>query len=594
LTTLVSTYLDRVRASADAVALLEGQAGPWLELTWSALDGRVREVAFGLMSLGVERHERCALILRTQVGFYPCALGALCVGAAITTVYPTSAADQLARLLADVDPSIIFVEDAEQAAKLVNCRARLPSLRQVVQLHGEVLHADVMAFDCFRAKGKEWRALAPDALDRRMASILPDDVATVIYTSGTTGEPKGVELTHRAWTHVSRAVEALGAITSQDLQYFWLPMAHSFGLLMMAVQLAVGFPTAVDGNVEALMKNVASVRPTFLCAVPRVFEKAHSKIRAALEGGPRWRRLSSAWALELGLRHSRRRRAGKPIGRRLALGHALADALVLRKIRERFGGRLRFFLSGGVALNPQVAEFFDALGLPILEGWGMTETCGVCNVNVPGRYQFGTVGTPIAGVEVRLAEDGEILIRSPALMRGYFRQPERTREALDETGWLRTGDVGRLDGEFLVIVERKRDLIKTAGGRFVAPQHLEARLKSACPLLAQVLVHGEGRPFCCALVTLDAEMVRTRALAADTGLASGSISVVLAQASCQIADAIDALNQELSSFEQIRKFKILDHELSVESGEITPSLKMRRRAVEDRYRREIESIYDVS
>jgi long-chain acyl-CoA synthetase len=417
----------------------------------------------------------------------------------------------------------------------------------------------------------------------------------LIYTSGTTGAPKGVELTHGAWLAQSAALDECGILDHADpLQLFWLPLAHSFGKMMGMLQLRLGFPTVIDGRIDRLGENLLTVRPTLVCGVPRVFEKIHAAVQARVAHGGWLGRALFGWALRVGVRTGALEREGRRAGALLALQHALADRLVLRRIRERFGGRLRYFICGSAPLAPQVLEFFSAVGVQILEGYGLTETSAATHVNLPGLSRRGTVGPALPGVKVRLAPDGEVLLHAPWVMRGYHGQPEATAEALDADGWLRTGDLGELDGAgHLVIRDRKKDLIKTSGGKFVAPQALEARLKALCPQLAHVLIHGDQRPYVTALVTLDPEHVRQWAEAerlCDVALQPSALAKH-PRVDALVRAAVDRLNAELPRYATVKRFAVLPAPFTEDAGEVTASLKLRRKVIEARYRAVLDGLY---
>ncbi|MDQ3480710.1 MAG: AMP-binding protein, partial [Actinomycetota bacterium] len=373
--------------------------------------------------------------------------------------------------------------------------------------------------------------------------------------------------------------------------FLWLPLAHSFGKVLLTMQLAIGFPTAIDGRVEKIIDNLAVVRPTFMGAAPRIFEKAHARIHrtTAEEGGVKKKIFDRAFTV--GKEVSRREIAGEKVPRRLAAQHRVYDRLVFTKIRDRFGGRVRFFISGAAALNRDIAEWFHAAGILILEGYGLTETSAGSCLNLPSHYKFGTVGPPFPGTEVKVADDGEVLIKGPGVMDAYHNQDGPTRDSFDD-GWLRTGDLGEVDADgFLRITDRKKDLFKTSSGKYVAPQIIEARFKAVCPYVSQFVVHGNERNFCSALVTLDPDSIDE--WAARNGLGGSSYAEIVSSdhAREMVQGYVDELNSRLNRWETIKRFIILDHDLSVEAGEITPSMKVKRKVVEERHRDELDSLY---
>jgi long-chain acyl-CoA synthetase len=430
-------------------------------------------------------------------------------------------------------------------------------------------------------------------VDEAVAAIRPEQLATLIYTSGTTGRPKGVELPHRCWTYIAAAAGELGLVRRDDLQYLWLPMAHSFGKMLEAVQLEIGFPTAIDGRLDRIVDNLAAVRPTFMAGPPRIFEKVHGRVVQTVEqeGGIKFRLFS--WAFDVGGRVWDARLQGREPGPLLRAEHLLADRLVLGKIRARLGGRIRLLLSGSAALSPDVARWFGAAGMTLIEGYGLTETSGGATVEDPDRLVSGSVGPAVPGSEIRIADDGEILIRGPHVMRGYHNRPEATAEVLGADGWFATGDVGELDAEGgLRVTDRKKDLIKTSGGKYIAPQIIEGMFKAICPLASQTIVHGDGRNYATAIITLDPEALTQWCQA--QGLTSSDYSALVAEPAVRayVSGCVDELNARLNRWETIKDFRLLDHDMTVESDELTPSMKVKRRLIETRYRPLLDSMYE--
>jgi len=592
--TVPDLFLERVGRSPQAEAFRYPANGSWKSLTWAATEARVRDVAAGLRELGVSPGEVCAIAAGTRIEWILADYGVLCTGASTSAIYPSSTAEECAYILSDSGAVVTFVDTDEQVAKIASRRADLPGLKKVVTFDGRPTPDGwVMTFAELLERGRAFDLAHPGSFEETAAAVEGDWVATLLYTSGTTGRPKGVELTHACWVAQSLSVERSGILDHPDaFQFFWLPLAHSFGKMVGTAQLRLGFPTAVDGRIDKIVENLSHLRPTFVCAVPRIFEKVHARVLAgAREGGP----LKAAlfrFALEAGLSARRAERAGRPIGPFLAARRALADRLVFQRIRALFGGRLKFFVSGSAPLSCEVAEFFDAMGVSILEGYGLTETSAATHCNKLDAWRIGTVGRPLPGMEVRIASDGEVLVRGPWVMRGYRGLPEETQEALDGEGFLHTGDVGEVDAEgYLTITDRKKDLIKTSGGKFVAPAELESRLKTACPLLSQVLVHGDRRSFVTALVTLDPEAARLWAL--GNGLAERDLPALAAHPEMRAAvkRGVDKVNAALPRYAMVKKFRVLAAEFSEAKGEVTPSQKLKRKVIEARYRRELEALY---
>jgi long-chain acyl-CoA synthetase len=587
-------FLDRVGQTPNREAFRYPEGQGWRSLTWNETEARVRAVAAGLRALGQEPEGVCAILSSTRIEWVLSDFGILCAGGATSTIYPSSTAEECAYILSDSGSTFAFVENDEQVSKLASRRAELPALRHLIVFDGaRSPDGWVIPLAELEAQGRAWDRAHPGAFEELAAQIPADARATLIYTSGTTGKPKGVELTHDCWVKQSASVEQSRILSHPDpLQFFWLPLAHSFGKMIGTAQLRVGFPTAIDGRIEKIVENLATIQPTFVCAVPRIFEKVHNKVvMNATSGSPVKARLFS-WAIDVGLQTSRARQQGKTPGALLAAQHALADRLVFAKVRKLFGGRFQFFVSGSAPLSRDIAEFFDAMGVQILEGYGLTESSAATHVNLPWKCKIGTVGPALPGTEVRLAEDGEILMRGPWIMRGYHGLPDATAEALDAEGWLHTGDVGQVDAEgYLSITDRKKDLIKTSGGKYVAPSELESRLKALSPYVAQALVHGDRRNFITALVTLDPEAMA--AWAKDHGLAGVAMPELARHPNVRalVQGAVDELNAALPRFATVKKFAILPREFSEAAGEVTPSQKLKRKAIETRYRDVIDALY---
>jgi long-chain acyl-CoA synthetase len=587
-------FLERVGRTPDAEAFRHPADGGWRSLSWRETEARIRAVAGGLRALGLAPEQPCAILSSTRIEWVLADYGILFAAGATTTIYPSSTADECAFILSDSGAVVAFAESDEQVRKLAARRAELPALRHVVTFDGAPTPDGwVLTFAALEEQGRAWDAAHPGAFEERAGEIPTAALATLIYTSGTTGRPKGVELTHGAWLAQSLSIEESRFLSHPEpMQFFWLPLAHVFGKMIGTAQLRIGFPTAIDGRVEKIVENLAATRPTFVCAVPRIFEKVHARVlQGAQEGGPVKAGIFR-WALGVGLEASRLERAGKRPGPILAAQRALADRLVFQKVRALFGGRLRFFVSGSAPLSKDIAEFFDAFGVAICEGYGLTESSAATHGNLPWAPRLGTVGTAFAGIETRIAPDGEILMRGPWIMRGYRGLPEQTREALDGEGFLHTGDVGFVDEDgYLTITDRKKDLIKTSGGKYVAPTELEAKLKARSRWVSQVLVHGDRRNFVTALVTLDPEAIRR--WAADHGLAGKAPADLAHEPAVKalVQEDLDALNATLPRFATVKRFTILSREFLEAEGEVTASQKLKRKLIEQRYRAVLDAMY---
>jgi long-chain acyl-CoA synthetase len=597
--TVADMFLHRVEESADDVAFQFPRAGGWGTLTWRQAGQRVRHIALGLDALGLRAEERCAILGSTRIEWILADLGISCAGGATTTVYPSSTADECRFILYDSQTRFAFAEDAGQVAKLVEVRGQLPGLEKVIVLDGEAAGGEgerpgdgwVITLEQLEQLGREQDTAHPERFAAKVAAIQPDQLATLIYTSGTTGRPKGVELLHDCWVFTAAGIDDIGLLRRDDHQYLWLPLSHSFGKVLEVAQLRIGFRTTVDGRIPKLVENLGQVHPTFMAAAPRIFEKVYNKVVTGAQASPvKW--AIFRWAVSVGRRASALRQQRQEPRGLLALQLAVAHKLVFSKLEARFGGRIRFFISGSAPLSREMAEFFHAAGIIIYEGYGLTESSAASFVNRPDSFEFGTVGRPLRGVKLRIDPDnGEILLGGRGIMRGYHGDPEATAQALVD-GWLHTGDVGKLSpAGNLQITDRIKDLIKTSGGKYIAPQHVEGSLKALCPYISQVIVHGNNRNFCSALITLDEESIQ--GWKAEHGLADVPYAELGKQPKVleMVQAAVDQLNARLPSYETIKKVAVLPKDLTVEGGELTPSLKVKRKVVEDRYRDVLEELY---
>jgi long-chain acyl-CoA synthetase len=423
-------FVDRVAKTPDVEAFRFPQGDVWESVTWAKVDSRVRRIAAGLVALGIESEQRVAIASSTRYEWVAADLAVMLAGAATTAIYPTTAESDVTFIMSDSQSRVAFAENDDQIAKLRANRFSLPELVKIVTFDGTSDGDWVISLSDLEKLGAERLAQTPGVIDDRIGAIQPDHLATLIYTSGTTGRPKGVRLSHDCWTYEAAAVDTLQILTKDDLQYLWLPLAHVLGKVLLTLPLQIGFPTALDGRVDKIVDNLAVVSPTFMGAAPRIFEKAYSRITTMMksEGGVKAKLFD--WAIGVGRRVAVLRAEGRSAPVLLATEFVIADALVLRKIQQRFGGKIRFFISGSAALNADVARWFDATGMLILEGYGLTESSAASFVNLPGSYVFGTVGLPLPGTEVSVAPDGEVLLRGPGIMQGYHNLPQETAEAV--------------------------------------------------------------------------------------------------------------------------------------------------------------------
>ena len=573
------------RATAEGrtfPAYLVERDGVWGEISWDEARRRVDDLANGLLALGLRKGDAFAILGRTSIEWALFDFALALTGVVAAPIYASSSAGDCAYIAEHSESVGVLVEDDEQRAKIDEFRSRLPRVEHVLSF---------AELDDLAARGRAYAAEHPRALEERTAEIAEDDLFTYIYTSGTTGPPKACMITHRNyWTMADESRRVEGFTVAEDLMLLYLPMAHNFGRLMHLLGPFVGFTLAFCPDPMRVAEALTAVRPTVFPSVPRVYEKIHAAVLARLEGETGAKRRLVDWALSVGRRVSALGVAGRPVPRALALQHRAADALVYRKIKDRLGGRLRVGISGGAPLAVEIAEFFHAIDLLILEGYGLTECTTAATVNRPTRYRFGTVGLPLPGVDVKLAEDGELLIRTDTIFAGYFKDEGATREVLTDDGWLLTGDVAEIDADgFVRITDRKKDILVTAGGKNVAPQNLENELKTS-RLISQALVLGDRRPYVAALITLDPDEVA--AWAGQRGLPTDVASLAHnPEVQAFVQSAVDGVNEGRSRYEQIKRFAILERDFTADADEITPTMKLKRRTCEDHFAAEIEELY---
>jgi len=554
---------------------------------------RLRDLSLGLTALGIGRGDRVAIMSESRPEWLLTDLAALTLGAIVVPVYSTLTAAQARYILQDSGARLAFVSSADQLAKLQNVRHELPMLEVIASFDAvETASPSVIALDAIVDRGHarlmgEW-GVGREFRDRARA-IRPGDLATVIYTSGTTGPPKGVMLSHANLISNLIGGHAIVPVNHEDVSLSFLPLSHSFERLVSYLYLAHGVTIVFAESMDTIARDMATVRPTVMTGVPRVYEKFRARILERGSRLPQPRRTLFHWGVRVAMARARAAARGGVSGV-LALETALAERLVFSKIRESVGGRLRCLASGSAPLPLDVAEFFAGIGLPITEGYGLTETSPIVSANPLDAPRLGTVGKAIPGVEVRIAGDGEILVRGPNVMQGYHNLPGETAAVL-EHGWFHTGDIGSLDPDgYLSITDRKKDLLVTSGGKKIAPQPIEAVLKRS-PLIAEAVVLGDGRRFASALIVPDFDALERRLKDLGRPPADRDALVTRDDVVALYGEVVNALNQDLSQFERIKKVRILPREFTIESGELTPTMKVKRKVVEQRWRAEIEELY---
>jgi len=591
-TTLSQSILDRVAATPDAPAFASPNPdGTWRVRTWKESGDEMNRLAAGLLALGLKPEERVAIASNTRVEWVLADGAVMLAGGANTTIYPSTGEDDFAYIMNDSGSRFMIAEDQGQADKALSQIDAIPALEKIILIDGQGDGDRVLSWAQWEALGAQALAADPYLVQNTVATIKPESLATLIYTSGTTGRPKGVMLPQSNWVFQGRSMQALGVVQPDDVQFLWLPLAHSFGKVLVSAAFQVGFVTYIDGRVPKIVENLPVVRPTIMAGVPRIFEKIYQGANAKAKAGGGAKAKIFDWAFAASTEIKAKQRAGEAAGPMAPARLALADKLVFSKIQALTGGRMRVMISGSAALNGDVARWFDAAGLPIIEGYGLTENSAAACVVRPDDLVFGSVGQPLPGTQVMIAEDGEVLLRGPHVMHGYWNLPEANAETLLPDGWLATGDIGELDeAGRLKITDRKKDLVKTSGGKYIAPGQIAAQFKVISALASNLVVHASDRNYATALISLDPEALQK--FADDNGL-SGDL-VALSQTPevhAAIQADVDTLNGQLNKWETIKKFSILPRDLSEEDGELTASLKVRRKAVEENYRDLIEAMY---
>jgi long-chain acyl-CoA synthetase len=561
--TIARLWLDAIAANRASPAYLVERGGAWHEVSWQEAARSVDELAHGLLSLGIRRGDAVAILAQTTLEWALFDFALALIGAIGVPIYANSSPKDAQFVITHSEAIGVLCEDDEQQRKI-----------EPLALTHSWTFAEL---DELRDRGRDHAREHPDAVVEAAANVREDDLFTYIYTSGTTGPPKACMIRHRNYYEMVAVVDGLEDFTiTEDLLLLYLPLAHNFGRLMHLAGPYVGYTIAFLPDPLRTAEALLEVRPTVLPSVPRVYEKVHAAVLSKFDEETGVKRKIVDWAMRVGYRDSRLRQHGGRATGTLGLQRRLADRLVYAKVKKRLGGRLRIAISGGAPLAKDIAEFFDALGITILEGYGLTECTSAATVNRLGRYRLGTVGPALPGTELRLEDDGELLIRSPTVFAGYYKDEEATREVLDDDGWLRSGDIAEIDEEgFVTITDRKKDILVTAGGKNVAPANLENELK-AYREISQALVLGDRRPFIAALVTLDPDAV--------TGMTDE-------EKDARVQEIVDAVNRERSRFEQVKRFVILSRDFSMDEGEVTPTLKLKRGVVLAHFAAEIDSIY---
>jgi long-chain acyl-CoA synthetase len=580
--TIDRLWRDAVAAGRERPAYLVQDGDEWRPVSWAEAADRVESYANGLLSLGVRKGDAFAILgsSRVEWALFDFALGR--IGAIGAAIYANSSAKDAGYILEHSESIGVLCEDEVQRAKVESVRDAIPRLRHVLT------YADL---DDLGARGRAYAAEHPNALREASELIEEDDLFTYIYTSGTTGPPKGCMISHKNYYAMVAVVDDLPRFTGpEDTMLLYLPLAHNFGRLMHLSGAYVGYTIALLPDPLQAAAALPAVRPTVFPSVPRVYEKIHTAVVAKFDAEQGVKRKLIDWALGVGRRVSALRREGQPVPRALLAQHRLADKLVYSKVKKRLGGRLRLAISGGAPLSAEIAEFFHAIDILLVEGYGLTECTTAASTNTHEAFRFGTVGRPLPGTEVKLAEDGELLIKSETVFRGYFKEPEATAAVLGADGWLRSGDIATIDDDgFITITDRKKDIIVTAGGKNVAPQNLENDLK-ASKFVSQAMVVGDRQPYVAALITLDPESLP--AWAVERGL-EGDMQTLAGTDEVRelVQGIVDAVNADRSRYEQIKRFVILPRDFTMDDDELTPTLKLKRRVVAQHFASQLDELY---
>jgi long-chain acyl-CoA synthetase len=559
-------------------------SGQWVSRTYREVGDIVRRLALGLIELGIEKGDKVSILANTRPEWTYFDFAALSVGAVVVPIYQTNSPEECQYVLENSDAKAVIVEDSEQLAKIDAIRERVPKLEHVIRMEGSdgAISMDELIEAGSGRSDSEW--------EQRWQSVTPEDTCTFIYTSGTTGPPKGCVISHGNYRSMVTMALDESVLDQNTTTYLFLPLAHSFALLIQLLSFDLGGNIAYwERDPLKIIPNLAEVKPEYFPSVPRIFEKIYTAATSEIEKSGGLKKLVFNWAIGVGEKVRERERAGVPVGFLLRKQYEIADKQVLSKIRALFGGRIKNCVTGAAPINPEILRFFDAAGVLVLEGWGMTETSTAATVARPDAFKFGKVGKAFAGCEIRIADDGEILVRGPNIFQGYYKNEEATRETLED-GWLHTGDIGELDADgYLSITGRKKDIIITAGGKNITPANLEAEIKQS-PYVSQCVVIGDRRPFLIALITLDME--ECAKLADEKGWPADPAELARDAGMRQlIREHVDEVNEKFARVEQVKKFEILPHDLSQETGELTPTLKVKRNVVSEKYEKEVDALY---
>jgi long-chain acyl-CoA synthetase len=573
---------------------LKKDGGGYRPVSWERFWEKISIFATGLLALGMKYRDPVTLLGLTREEWDIADKAVMCAGGISVGCYHSNTPPQVRHVVDHSESRFLLLENKEQWEKVMKIREEIPGVQRFIIMDPTgVDDPGLFTFQDMMELGRREKEKYREELENRFSRVRPDDTAILFYTSGTTGPPKGAMLTHRSILEACRANRDMNIFSSEDVSVIWLPMPHIYGRIAMIAGAYVGMQAYYAESLEKIIENIQEIQPTIFYSVPRIFEKVYSRVMGQAAEGSGVRKKIFLWARSVGFARSRALQAGGDVPALIALQYRLADRLVFRKIRKAFGGKIRVILSGGAPISSEILEFFHAADILPLELYGITETL-LCTMNRPDRYRFGSVGPAGPGVEIRIAEDGEILVRSPMVFSGYLKDPEKTREALSGDGWYATGDIGILDGDgFLWITDRKKDILITAGGKNVAPQNIENLVKTS-PYVSQVMVYGDRKPFLTALITLDEEEVRKWATA--NGIAAQDFKTLCEdpRVKALIGAVVEEKNLTLAGYERLKYFRIIPEEFTQQSGTLTATLKVRRREVIQQYGNLLEAFYGDS
>ncbi|MBI3184867.1 MAG: long-chain fatty acid--CoA ligase [Myxococcales bacterium] len=596
---LVELLLERA-AEPSRLAASHKKDGRWVDVTWGEILEQVKKLSAALLARGVQPADRVAIFAATGLQWVICDLAITASRAITVPIYSSNTPDECRYILNNSESVLLFVDDdtpdAKQPGRLSRVRSRLsecPSVKQVVVFQPGAGGDREVPLSELTTQGESAEKANPGAFAERVKAIGPDDPACFIYTSGTTGDPKGVILTHGNWAYEASAVSKVGLLRPDDTTLLFLPLAHSFAQAIKASWLGQGGKLAFAESVDKLLANLAEVKPTILPSVPRVFEKVYNNVLSNAQAAPGMKGKLARWAFKLFDEYVDAKNQGREYS---SLGWSLAKKLVFTKVQhtlsEKLGGNMRLFISGGAPLSRKIAYFFDLLGFKVLEGFGLTETSAATCINRPEKIKIGTVGPAVPGTEIKIASDGEILIRGPGVMKGYFKNPSATAEVLEADGWFHSGDIGEVDADgYVKITDRKKDIIVTAGGKNVAPQNLENLLKTF-PLISQSMVYGDKRKYLSVLICVSEE--HARKFLAEKGATVSGYEEIAKRAEIReaVQHVIDRVNAEQPPYQTLKKFQLMDHDFTQETGELTPTLKVKRKVCTQKYKAQLDAMYE--